>query len=154
MRDSPMSTNSMFHNPFFQNPLFSALSDSGAMTLPLMKGSPILQGLARSWTAGTPPMAWPMALAHTYWVDLPVAVASRLQHFASGRVQEQVRIMGEMSHAEGSANMLMKEASFLQQSAVAWGGECLEIIEMCQEKLLNPVPEEEVQAEQTFPRAA
>lgn len=155
MRDSPVSTNPMLQNPFLQSPFFKLPAlDPGALDSPLFKGSPILQGLARSWTVGTPPAAWPMALVHTYWVDLPLAVSSHVQRFASAQVQAQMRLLSEMSHAEGSANMLMKEAGFLQQSAVAWGGECLEILELCQEKLLNPLHEEEVSEEQTFPRAA
>ncbi|MEP9376336.1 hypothetical protein ABLE91_06475 [Aquabacter sp. CN5-332] len=80
-----------------------------------------------------------MSVARTVWIDLPVEVASRLQRFAAAQAQDQMRVFSEMSTPDGTGlgNPLMRQATFLQQSSLAWGTEMLEIMELCQEKLLN-----------------
>ncbi|MFG1359371.1 hypothetical protein [Xanthobacter pseudotagetidis] len=102
-----------------------------------MNDSAIFQGLARAMSAGTPPAAWPMAFWKNCFFDCPVEVASHLQRFAGRQMQDQVQLFSELSKEENMANAFTKEAAFLQQSALAWSSEMLEVAELVQAKLLS-----------------
>lgn len=102
-----------------------------------MNDSAIFQGLTRAWSAGTPPMAWPMAVWKNCFFDCPVEVASHLQRFAGRQMQDQVQLMSELSREETMANAFTKEAAFIQQSALAWSTELLEVAELVQSRMLS-----------------
>lgn len=119
--------------------------------------SPILQGLARAYSVGTPPTAWPMAVAKVWFVDCPLEVANHLQRFTGRQMQEQAQLLSELSKADNPSAAVTKEMAFLQQSALAWNTELLEIAELVQNRLLavtrsGPVPGEG--EETVYPRAA
>lgn len=111
-----------------------------------MNNAPLFQGFPSQVMGGIPSSAftasWPMTAAKIYWLELPVAVANHFQRFAAEQVQERMRLLSELSRADGVNSAFTKEMAFLQQSTLAWGVEMLELIELCQEKLLNPVHEE------------
>lgn len=90
-----------------------------------------------SQSSANPMAANPMAAARFFWVDFPVEVATRLQRFTAERMQDQMRLLAELGAQEGNVNPFMREAAFLQQSSVAWGAEVMQIMELCQERLLN-----------------
>ncbi|MBB6305880.1 hypothetical protein [Xanthobacter tagetidis] len=101
-----------------------------------MNDSAIFQGLTRAWSVGTPPVAWPVAFWKNCFFDCPVEVASHIQRFAGRQMQDQVQLFSELSKEENMANAFTKEAAFLQQSALAWNSEMLEVAELVQSKLL------------------
>lgn len=102
-----------------------------------MNDSAIFQGLTRAWSTGTPPMAWPMAFWKNCFFDCPVEVASHIQRFAGRQMQDQVQLFSELSKEENMANAFTKEAAFIQQSALAWSSEMLEVAELVQSKVLS-----------------
>ena len=102
-----------------------------------MNDSAIFQGLTRAWSVGTPPVAWPVAFWKNCFFDCPVEVASHIQRFAGRQMQDQVQLFSELSKEENMANAFTKEAAFLQQSALAWNSEMLEVAELVQSKLLT-----------------
>jgi hypothetical protein len=112
-----------------------------------MNDSAIFQGLTRAWSTGTPPVAWPVAFWKNCFFDCPVEVASHIQRFAGRQMQDQVQLFSELSKEENMANAFTKEAAFLQQSALAWSSEMLEVAELMQSKLLTStqtvVPDED-----------
>ena len=111
-----------------------------------MNNAPLFQGFPSQWTGAIPSSAfatsWPMAIAKAYWFELPVAVANHLQRFAADQAQERMRLLSELTRAEGVNTIFTKEMAFIQQASLAWGAEMMELAELCQEKLLNPVQEE------------
>ncbi len=102
-------------------------------------------------TAGA---VWPMTFARTYWVDLPVALASHWQRFVATQVQEQGRLFAELAKVENPGVAFSKEMAFLQQSTLAVGAEMMELAELCQEKLLNPAHVESTPEVPSFQQAA
>lgn len=102
-------------------------------------------------TAGA---AWPMTFARTYWVDLPMALATHWQRFVAGQVQEQGRLFAELSKVENPGVAFSKEMAFLQQSTLAVGAEMMELAELCQEKLLNPAHADTPAEVPSFQKAA
>lgn len=102
-----------------------------------MNDSAIFQGLTRAWSVGTPHVAWPVAFWKNCFFDCPVEVASHIQRFAGRQMQDQVQLFSELSKEENMANAFTKEAAFLQQSALAWNSEMLEVAELVQSKLLT-----------------
>ncbi len=102
-----------------------------------MNDSAIFQGLTRAMSAGTPPMAWPMAVWKNCFFDCPVEIASHLQRFAGRQMQDQVQLFSELSREQTLANAFTKEAAFLQQSALAWSTEMLEVAELVQTRMLS-----------------
>lgn len=87
--------------------------------------------------------SWPMALARIYWVELPMAVTGHIQRFMAQQGQERMRLLSELSCADSVSGAFNKEMAFLQQTALAWGVEMMEILELCQEKLVNPIHEDQ-----------
>ncbi len=119
-----------------------------------MTNSNVFQDLSRTWTAGAPSMAWPVAVWKNCFLDCPLAVASHIQRFAGRQMQEQVQLLSDLSREENAANVFTKEAAFLQQSALAWSTEVLELAELVQSKLLASTQIEPPQETHTFSRAA
>lgn len=101
-----------------------------------MNDSAIFQGLARAFSTGTPPMAWPFAVWKNCFFDCPLAVASHLQQFTGRQMQEQVQLLGDLSREQNPAAAVQREAAFLQQSALAWSNEMLEVAELVQSRVL------------------
>lgn len=101
-----------------------------------MTDSPIFQGLARAYSVGTPPTIWPMAVMKAYFFDCPMEVAAHVQRFTGRQMQEQVQLFSDLSREENPANAFTKEAAFLQQSALAWQTELMEIADLVQKKLV------------------
>lgn len=97
---------------------------------------------------------WPMTLARTYWVDLPMALTSHWQRFVASQVQEQGRLFAELTTVEHPGVAFSKEMAFLQQSTLAVGAEMMELVELCQEKLINPAHEDTGTEAPTFKEAA
>lgn len=119
-----------------------------------MNDSVMFQGLARALTAGTPPVAWPFAMWKNCFVDCPVAVTSHLQQFVGRQMQEQVQLFTELSHEQNPSALMTREAAFLQQSALAWNNEMLEIAEMVQSRLLSATQMEQPSEPAPFAHAA
>lgn len=120
-----------------------------------MTDSNVFQSLTRGWSAGTPPVAWPVTVWKNVFLDCPLAVASHLQRFAGRQMQEQVQLLSDISHEQSAATVFTKEAAFLQQSAVAWSTELIEVAELVQSKLLASTRIEQPEDHQhTYPRAA
>lgn len=120
-----------------------------------MNTLPPFQAWTQAWQQGStmPSAAWPMTMARAMWVDLPVEIASRLQRFAAAQTQEQMRVFSEAGRLDGSSNPFMRQMAFAQQSSLAWGTEMLEIMELCQERLLN-VGRAASEAPVQYPKAA
>ncbi|MEP9353647.1 hypothetical protein ABLE93_08615 [Xanthobacter sp. KR7-65] len=102
-----------------------------------MNDSVMLQGLARALTPGTPPMAWPLTMWKTLFFDCPVAVTAHMQQFVGRQVQEQVQILGDLAREPNPSALMTREAAFLQQSALAWSSELLEVAELVQSRMLS-----------------
>ncbi|WP_238121111.1 MULTISPECIES: hypothetical protein [unclassified Xanthobacter] len=101
-----------------------------------MNDSAIFQGLTRAWSSGTPPTMAPMTQWKNMFFDCPMAVASHLQRFMGKQAQEQMQLMGELAKEPNPANAMTKELAFMQQSALAWNTEVLELAELIQTKVL------------------
>ncbi|WP_029004914.1 hypothetical protein [Azorhizobium doebereinerae] len=83
------------------------------------------------------PVAWPLAAMQAFWFETPLAVSTHLQKFTAGQIQAQVNLLADLSREDGPTNLLAKEAAFLQQSAMAWNTEWLEIASLIQTKILS-----------------
>lgn len=118
-----------------------------------MNTLPPFQAWTQAWQTAAQAPGNPAAAARMLWIDLPVEIASRLQRFTADRMQDQMRLFSEMGAMEGNVNPFMREAAFLQQSSLAWGTEMLQIMEMCQERLLN-TPRADSEAPIHYPKAA
>lgn len=118
-----------------------------------MNDSVMFQGLARAMTPSANAAEWPLALWRSYF-ECPVLVVAHLQQFLVRRSQEQARFISEVSHERNPSEILAKQIAFMQQSAVAWSTEMVEVSELAQAKLMGAartvVEEEEVR----FPKAA
>lgn len=111
-----------------------------------MSDSTFFQGLNRAWnigapagawpTAGWPAAAWPTTAWKNYFFECPVAVASHLQRFMMRQTQDQMQVFAELARDPNPANAVTRQATFLQQSALAWNAELLELAELVQGKLL------------------
>lgn len=119
-----------------------------------MNDSAIFQGLARAFSAGTPPVAWPVAMWKNLFVDCPLAASAHLQQFVGRQMQEQVTLMGELAKEQNPQAALTREAAFLQQSALAWSNEWLEVAELVKSRLLNAAQAVPQDAAAPFQRAA
>ena len=120
-----------------------------------MNDSAIFQGLTRAWSVGAPPTAWPAAAWKNTFFECPVAVASHLQRFLARQAQEQVQLLAELARDPNPATAIPRQTAYLQQSALAWNTELLELAELVQGKLLAPVGNGEASQEKPpFPRAA
>lgn len=113
-----------------------------------MNDSAVFQGIARALSTGTPPAAWPFTMWKNCFFDCPLAVTSHLQQFVGRQMQEQVQLLTEMSREQNPSSLVTREAAFLQQSALAWSNEVLEIAELVQSRLLSatqvePKPEDQ-----------
>ncbi|WP_127090236.1 hypothetical protein [Aquabacter cavernae] len=118
-----------------------------------MNTLPPFQTWTQAWQNAAQTSGNPAAAAQLLWFELPVEIAGRLQRFTAARMQDQMRLFTEMNGAEGVANPFMREAAFLQESSLAWGSEVLQIMELCQERLLN-TSRAESQAPIHYPKAA
>lgn len=101
-----------------------------------MNDSAIFQGLTRAMSAGTPPTLFPVTVWKNLYFECPVAIASHLQRFAARQMQEQMQIAGELAKDPNPANIFTKQAAYLQQSALAWNTEMMELAELVQAKVL------------------
>jgi len=119
-----------------------------------MNDSAIFQGLARALTSGTPPTAWPIGMMKNFYFEAPVAVASHLQRFMAHRMQEQMQLASELAKDPNPANAFTKQAAFLQQSALAWQTEMLELAELVQSKVMAATQQPEGTSDQALSRAA
>lgn len=102
-----------------------------------MNDSVMFQGLARALTPGAPPMAWPLTMWKNLFFDCPVAVATHIQQFAGRQMQEQVELLNDLAREQNPSARMTREAAFLQQSALAWSSEMLEVAELVQGRLLS-----------------
>lgn len=102
-----------------------------------MNDSVMFQGLARAFSSGTPSMAWPMAVWKNFFFDCPLAVSSHVQQFVGRQMQEQVQLLADISKEQNPSAALSREAAFLQQSALAWSNELVEVAELVQSRLLT-----------------
>ncbi|MFG1296728.1 hypothetical protein [Xanthobacter variabilis] len=120
-----------------------------------MSDSTIFQGLSRAWNVGTP-AEWPATAVKNYFFECPVAVTSHLQRFMMRQAQDQMQIFAELAKDPNPANAVTREAAFLQQSALAWNTELLELAELVQSKMLAAAAPTASQQEQapSVPRAA
>lgn len=102
-----------------------------------MNDSAFFQGLSRAWGLGAQPASpWPM----TAWQGLfetPIAVSTHLQQFLTHRVQEQARFLAELSHERNPNDILAKQMSYLQQAAMAWSTEMIQVSEIAQSRLMG-----------------
>jgi len=119
-----------------------------------MNDSAIFQGLARALAAGNPPVAWPVAMWKNLFLDCPLAASAHLQQFIGRQMQEQVTLMGELAKEQNPQAALTREAAFLQQSALAWSNEWLEVAELVQSRMLASAQAAPVEDPAPFPRAA
>lgn len=119
-----------------------------------MNDSAVFQGLARALSTGTPPVAWPFAIWKNYFFDCPLAVSSHLQQFVGRQMQEQVHLLSDISREENPTSLVTREAAFLQQSALAWSNELLEVAEIVQSRLLNAAQSEQPEDQPPFAKAA
>jgi len=119
-----------------------------------MNDSAIFQGLARALTSGTPPNMWPVGMWKNFYFEAPVAVASHLQRFMAHQMQEQMQLASELAKDPNPANAFTKQAAFVQQSALAWQTEMLELAELVQAKLMAAAQPEGKTEPAPFTRAA
>ncbi|QRG05963.1 hypothetical protein EZH22_23550 [Xanthobacter dioxanivorans] len=120
-----------------------------------MNDSVMFQGLARAFSANTPSMAWPIALWKNCFFDCPLAVSSHVQQFVGRQMQEQVQLLADLSREQNPSAALSREAAFLQQSALAWNNELLEVAELVRGRLLTATQADAApEAQPPYARAA
>lgn len=119
-----------------------------------MNDSVMFQGLARALAPGNTPAAWPMAMWKNMFLDCPLAVTAHVQQFVGRQVQEQVQLLSDLSREQNPTALLTREAAFLQQYALAWQTELVEVAELVQTRLLNATQADLPKEEQSFPKAA
>ena len=102
-----------------------------------MNENPFTQNYARLWNMPTDQPTWPVNIWKSLYFDCPVAVASHFQSFLSRRAQEQMQRFSELSREQSPANLVTKEIAFLQQAAMAWNTEMMELAEVVQNKLMT-----------------
>lgn len=119
-----------------------------------MNDSAIFQGLARAFSAGTPPVALPVVMWKNLFFDCPLAASAHLQQFVGRQLQEQVTLMGEIAREQNPQAAVTREVAFLQQSALAWSNEWLEVAELVQSRLLNAVQNAPLETPTPYSRAA
>lgn len=88
------------------------------------------------------------------FLDCPLAASAHLQQFIGRQMQEQVTLMGELAKEQNPQAALTREAAFLQQSALAWSNEWLEVAELVQSRMLASAQAAPVEDPAPFPRAA
>lgn len=126
------------------------MSDASTFASTLQDSMRAFQDQMRSFHAGTTPVAWPAATLQAFWFETPLAVATHLQKFTAGQMQAQMDLLASISREEGPANLMSKEAAFLQQSAMAWGTEMMELASLVQTKVLSAAQKPET-AEPPYP---
>lgn len=119
-----------------------------------MNDSAIFQGLTRAWSTGTPPTMFPMAQWKSVFVDCPMAVASHFQRFMGRQAQEQMQLFGELAKDPNPTNAVTKEIAYMQQAALAWNTEVLELAELVQSKVLASTQPENSEAKPPLAEAA
>lgn len=119
-----------------------------------MNDSVIFQGLARAMAPAAQPMAWPVTAWKNLFFDCPMAVTTHLQQFVGRQVQEQVQLLGELSREQNPSALVTREAAFLQQSALAWSTELIEVAEIVQSKLLSATQPAQPEDTPPFAKAA
>lgn len=119
-----------------------------------MNDSAVFQGLARALSTGTPPAAWPFALWKNLFFDCPLAASTHVQQFVGRQMQEQVQLLNDLARERNPSAALSREAAFLQQSALAWSSEMLEVAELVQTRLLSATQTEKPQDQPPLTRAA
>ncbi|MDQ0506994.1 hypothetical protein [Xanthobacter agilis] len=96
----------------------------------------IFPGLNRNWNLGASPMVDPTSAWKSYFFECPVAVASHLQRFMMRQAQDQMQVFAELARDPNPTAAVSRQAAFLQQSALAWNTEVMELAELMQSKLL------------------
>ncbi|WP_454916128.1 hypothetical protein [Xanthobacter sediminis] len=116
-----------------------------------MTDSTFFQGLSNAWNIGAPSAAWPTATPMTAWknyvFECPVAVASHLQRFMMRQAQDQMQVFAELTRDPNPTTAATRQTAFLQQSALAWNTELLELAELVQSKLLASAATPDAQQE-------
>ncbi len=130
------------------------MADTNAFASTLQDSMCAFQDHMRGLQAGTPPMAWPIASLQALWFETPLAVATHLQKFSASQIQAQMNLLADLSREEGPANLFAKESAFLQQSAMAWGTEMMELASLVQTKVLSAAQKPEPTESYPLPRAA
>lgn len=113
------------------------MSDASTFTTQWQDGLRTFQQNMLKLHPGASPLAWPLSAIQSFWIETPLEVASHLQKFTAGQVQAQLNLFSDLSEEAGPANLAAKELAFLQQSAMAWNTEWLEIASLLQTKLLS-----------------
>ncbi|MDI4663692.1 hypothetical protein K9U40_05010 [Xanthobacter autotrophicus] len=119
-----------------------------------MNDSAVFQGLARAFSTGTPPVAWPFAVWKNLFFDCPLAASAHVQQFVGRQMQEQVQLMNDLAKEQNPSVAFSREAAFLQQSALAWSNEMVEVAGLVQSRLLNATQTDQPQDQSPFARAA
>lgn len=125
-----------------------------AFTSPFQDSMRAFQDHVRGLQAGATPLAWPVASLQALWFETPLAVATHLQKFTAGQIQAQMDLLADLSREEGPTNLFAKESAFLQQSAMAWGTEMMELASLVQTKVLSAAQKPETTESYPLPRAA
>ncbi|MCG5234130.1 hypothetical protein [Xanthobacter oligotrophicus] len=119
-----------------------------------MNDSTVFQGLARAFSTGTPPVAWPFTVWKNLFFDCPLAASAHVQQFVGRQMQEQVQLLNDLAKEHNPTAAFSREAAFLQQSALAWNSEMLEVAELVQHRLLSATQADKPQDQPPFARAA
>ncbi|GGF65753.1 hypothetical protein GCM10007301_26830 [Azorhizobium oxalatiphilum] len=106
----------------------------------------------------TPPLpgSWPISGVQAFWLETPMAVTSHLQKFVAGQVQEQMNVFTALAREDGPANLAGRQSAFLQQSAMAWATEWLELASLVQTRAFAALqkPADAPPDASAYPRAA
>ncbi|MFG1333599.1 hypothetical protein V5F41_20395 [Xanthobacter autotrophicus] len=108
-----------------------------------MNDHAVFQGLARALSTGSPPVAWPFAVWKNLFLDCPMAASAHVQQFVGRQMQEQIQLLNDLAKEQNPSAAVSREAAFLQQSALAWSGEMLEVAELVQQRLLSATQAEQ-----------
>ncbi len=130
------------------------MSETSTFASTLQDSMRAFQDQWRSAQGRQTPLAWPAAAVQTFWFETPMAVMTHLQKFTAGQIQAQMTLLADLSREEGPANVIGKEAAFLQQSAMAWSTEWMELASLVQTKVLSAAQKPEKTESYPLPRAA
>lgn len=86
---------------------------------------------------GPPPAAaWPPSPFHGMF-ECPMAVGTHFQQFLTRRLQHQAEFLHELSRERNPQDIFAKHMAYLQQAAMAWSTEMIQMSEIAQSKLMG-----------------
>jgi len=108
------------------------------------------QGFGAQGFGPPPGMAWPAPAFHGIF-ECPMAVGAHFQQFLTRRLQHQAEFLHELARERNPQDIFAKHMAYLQQAAMAWSTEMIQVSEIAQSKLMGAAADVAAAAGQDAP---